>query len=227
MNTMDNVRKLPIQFFDKMQSLAIVDRRLPHWSQAGTLCFITFRAWDSMPQHVVMQWLAERNAFLLKHGIDPQLPTWQAEFQKLASEEQAEFHELLSQRWSDQLDRCCGSCVMRRPEIAQIVVDSLQHFDEDRYWLTDFVVMPNHVHVLVSFPDESALLQQCESWKHFTATKINRTLRRNGRFWQQDGFDHLVRSVDQFYYLRKYIAENPTKAKLAAEEYRHFSKVLV
>ena len=106
------------------------------------------------------------------------------------------------------------------------MANSLQHFDGDRYELTDFVVMPNHVHVLVAFPDDESLLKQCESWKHFTATKINRLLGCCGRYWEQDGFDHLLRSDIQFEYLRDYITKNPVKARLKADEFPHFSKNL-
>jgi len=69
------------------------------------------------------------------------------------------------------------------------------HFDGDRYEIMDFVIMPNHVHWLVAFPAEDLMLRQCESWKRFTTTKINQVIGRQGRFWQQDGFDHLVRSL--------------------------------
>jgi len=78
-----------------------------------------------------------------------------------------------------------------------------------------------------SFPDEAAMLAQCESWKHFTAMKINRRQKRRGRFWQQDGFDHLVRSEEQFEYLRKYIASNPSRAQLRPGEYIHYSRALI
>jgi type I restriction enzyme R subunit len=84
--------------------------------------------------------------------------------------------------------------------------------------------MPNHVHLLVAFLDEESMLRQCDSWKHFTATEINRALGQRGHFWQQDGFDHLVRSADQFEYLRKYIADNPRRARLPANEFCHWSK---
>jgi putative transposase len=116
--------------------------------------------------------------------------------------------------------------LLRRPELGQIVAKSLKHFDGDRYDLTDFVVMPNHVHLLAAFRDAEQMLEQCESWKHYTATQINRRLSRKGRFWQQDGFDHLVRSLEQFEYLRTYIADNPTKAKLRLGEFVHESKTL-
>jgi type I restriction enzyme R subunit len=113
---------------------------------------------------------------------------------------------------------------LRRQELSKIVAESLLHFDGDRYELTDFVIMPNHVHLLVAFPDESSMLRQCDSWKHFMATKISAALARNGRFWQQDGFDHLVRSLEQFEHLRKYIAENPHRANLRPGEYVHWTK---
>jgi type I restriction enzyme R subunit len=134
-----------------------------------------------------------------------------------------QFHEMFWNRWHDALDDCCGECVLRRPELAEIVGESLRHFDSQRYLLLDFVVMPNHVHVLVSFPDEKAMLAQCESWKHYTATQVNCRLKRKGRFWQQDGFDHLVRSEEQFDYLRRYIAANPIRARLGPSEYLHYS----
>ena len=82
--------------------------------------------------------------------------------------------------------------------------------------LTDYVVMPNHVHLLAAFPDEDAMLTQCESWKHYTAGAMNRVLGRKGRFWQQDEFDHLVRSADAFDHFRRYIADNPLRRGSAA-----------
>jgi putative transposase len=135
-----------------------------------------------------------------------------------------EFQRHFSNRWNDHLDDCHGACVLRRPELATIVADGLRYFDGERYDLTDFVVMPNHVHVLAAIPDEQSMLAQCDSWKRFTATQINRVLKRRGRFWQQDDFDHLVRSLEQFEYLRRYIAENPERARLKPGEYMHFSK---
>jgi len=110
------------------------------------------------------------------------------------------------------------------PEIADVVLESLLHFDGDRYEMFDLVVMPNHVHLLVSFPEKTEMLKQCDSWKHFTAQLINRRLGTRGRFWQQDAFDHLVRHEAQFRRLRAYIAENPWKAGLRAGQARYWSR---
>jgi len=40
----------------------------------------------------------------------------------------------------------------------------------------DFVVMPNHVHILVSFADPESIKKQCASWMHYMTIKINRLL---------------------------------------------------
>lgn len=229
-----------IQVFDPNEEYAVVARRLPHWSQAGTLSFITWRTWDSIPKRVLEVWLAERDAWLKRHGIDPASVGcslreqqasrgarglhWQKQLQALGPMLVEEFQLRVSDRWNDQLDECHGRCVLRRADLARVVADSLLHFDGDRYELTDFVVMPNHVHLLVAFPDEESMLRQCESWKHYTATKINRALLRQGRFWQQESFDHLVRSPDQYTYLRRYIAENSRRARLADGDFVHWSK---
>ncbi len=219
-------RNLPIRVFDPQEDTLLAERRLPHWSQPGTICFITFRTGDSMPKSVVDRWLQERWKWLRSRGIDPMAANWQKELEQLDERLQTEFQQTFSGRWHDKLDECHGECVLRRPELAQIVADSLKYFDGDRYELTDFVVMPNHVHLLAAFRDADGMLKQRDSWKHFTVAQINRRLKRKGRFWQQDGFDHLVRSAEQFEHLRRYIAENPAKAQLHPGEYIHESKPL-
>jgi putative transposase len=215
-----------IQVFDPQADYVVRERRLPHWSQPTTITFITWRTWDSIPQRVVSQWLEERDAHLRGHAIDPAAPNWQAQLDGLSDHLRRKSTRQLSDRWNEHLDELYGQCVLKQPELAQIVAASLRHFDGDRYELRDFVVMPNHVHLLVAFPDEDSLLRQCDSWKHFTARQINQQIGRTGRLWQQDGFDHLVRSVDQFDYLRRYIADNPQRAGLKPGEYLHFSKPL-
>lgn len=83
--------------------------------------------------------------------------------------------------------------------------------------------MPNHFHMLVVFPDDDSMLKQCEEWKRFTGRQINQRMSDSGRFWQQDGFDHLVRSEAQFEYLGRYITNNPLKARLRPEEFVLYS----
>lgn len=107
-----------------------------------------------------------------------------------------------------------------------IAKDTSRHFDGEHYRMGDFVVMPNHAHLLVAFATREALKTQCDSWLHYTGWTINKTLGQSGRFWQQEPFDHLVRSPEQYEYLRKYIADNPKKAGLEQGEfhYRRYPK---
>jgi type I restriction enzyme R subunit len=205
---------------------AVVDRRLPHWSQAGTVCFITWRTFDSIPTEVLNQWHADRHQWLRAHGINPKAVNWRRQLRALDRPIRAEFTRQFSECWHRYLDEGHGSCVLRNPEIAKIVGNSLHHFDGERYELTDFVIMPNHVHLLAAFVNEDGMLDQCDSWKHFTARQINLRLGSKDRFWQQDGFDHLVRSVEQFELFRRYIANNPSKAGLKTGEFLYYSKRL-
>jgi hypothetical protein len=124
----------------------------------------------------------------------------------------------------ESLDTCHGACVLRNPDCSGIVADNLLHGDGKDYQLSDFVVMPNHVHVLAQFRSEGALKSCCKNWKHYTSRKINALLRRTGHFWKEESFDHLVRSPEQFEYLRKYISRNPTTALLCEGEYRLFQR---
>ncbi len=124
----------------------------------------------------------------------------------------------------ESLDKCHGACLLRKPEISAIVADNLLHGDGQDYELSDFVVMPNHVHVLAQFRSEGALKSCCQNWKHYTSRKINAFLGRSGNFWQEESFDHLVRSPEQFDYLRGYIARNPDAAGLCIGEYRHYQR---
>jgi putative transposase len=213
-----------MKFFSATDSVKITQRRLPHWAQAGTVTFITWRTRDSMPAPVVEKWHQERDEWLRQHSIDPSIESWKAKLEELSSEDIEEFHETFTTRWHDELDHCHGACVLRRPALSRIVRDSLLYFDGDRYDMHGFVVMPNHVHVLVAFENEDAMLPQCESWKHFMASRLNAVLENKGRFWQEDAFDHLVRHGAQYLRLQRYLAENPVKARLLAGEYVLYQK---
>jgi REP element-mobilizing transposase RayT len=210
---------MELHFFDPRAEYAVFERRLPHWAQPGVLCFITWRTEDSIPDTVLKNWRDERQQWLRQHAINPFATDWRQEIEALGSDARHDFYDRFSARWHDYLDAGHGACVLKQPELAIIVADSLTKFDGERYELTDFVIMPNHIHLLAAFPTERAMLEQCENWKHFQAVQINRRIGSSGRFWQQDGFDHLIRSEEQFYNRRTYIADNPRKANLASDQF--------
>jgi REP element-mobilizing transposase RayT len=218
---------MTFDLFDSRQPYAVLWRHLPHWEQPGATYFITWRTADSLPVAVLQAWITERDEWFRRHGLPvvrslrDRTSGHSVTGPRVPEPLRANYRAFVAERWEAQLDRCEGECLLRRPELAEIVADSLLHFDGERYAMGDFVVMPNHAHLLVCLPGEDQLLRQCRSWKKFTATRINKRLGRRGEFWQDESFDHLVRSPDELERFRLYIAENPCRANLCEGEYIH------
>jgi REP element-mobilizing transposase RayT len=94
---------------------------------------------------------------------------------------------------------------------AGIVHSALRYFEGQRYVLDEYVVMPNHVHVLVKPLPGHGLVAILHSWKSYTANQLNRRLGRTGQLWQHESYDHIVRSEAAREVIRRYIRENPAK----------------
>lgn len=213
------------ELFDPQGELRIAEgNSLPHWFQPGVTYFITFRTEDSIPVDLTRQWHWRRDDWLRRHAIDPATANWKAALAALPREARLVFHETFSQEFLDHLDKGHGACVLRRSELAQLVAESLKYFDGQRYYLGDFVVMPNHVLLLVCLLGDTDVEEQCYSWKKYTATRINRLLGQKGRFWQEESFDHLVRTAEQLAAIQQYIAENPARARLQEGEYDYWRR---
>jgi REP element-mobilizing transposase RayT len=124
------------------------------------------------------------------------------------SEDSSTFMPKLEQ-W---LDSGYGECLLRNPALAQIVAEYLRHFDGQRYDLLAWVVMPNHVHVLVKSLEGFAIDKVLHTWKSFTAHEINKLLGRSGQLWQTESYDHIVRDPQSVWSIANYIVTNPAKA---------------
>jgi len=200
--------------FDPDAEFDIEYRNLPHWFQPGAATFVTMRTADSMPRDVIARWRTELVQWLEKHGFNwnPNHPL--PEVESLPEKLQGNYRRQRDRLWNWHLDRCHGACILRRPELAGIVLKSLKHFNGDRYDLASAIVMPNHVHLIGQFYNPTTCRKQCTSWMQYTATRINRCIGGSGEFWQSEPFDHVIRSEEQFFYLRRYIAENGTSANL-------------
>jgi REP element-mobilizing transposase RayT len=212
------------EFFDPHGELTIYYRRLPHWDQPGVMCFVTWRTVDSIPVEVLRRWQVERAVWLRCHGIDPLAANWRDELRAQPVAVRREYHAHFTSPWMECLDECHGACVLRQPRLSAIVAESVMYHDGAEYEVSDFVVMPNHVHVLAQFRDEGGMKTWCQNWKHYTARRINEELRQSGHFWQPESFDHLVRGLEQFEYLRIYVERNAIVAGLSAGEYRNYRR---
>jgi putative DNA methylase len=165
------------------------ERRLPHWDTIDQPLFVTFRLHGSLPAHRVFppnNLALSGKAFVAMDRL---------------------------------LDRnASGPLHLRRPEIAACVIEALQDGQRkfQRYQLHAFVVMPNHVHLLVTPKVEAS------SWlgplKGFTAYRANQWLGSHGQaFWQDESYDHLVRNAKEFDRIQAYIEQNPVTAGLVAD----------
>ncbi len=171
---------------------------LPHLDSNGLVQFVTFRLGGSLPS--------------------PCMEAWRAELECLANEER---EEELRTRVEACLDLGLGPLLLGVPEVGSIVASSIRHFDGTRYSLHDWVVMPNHVHVVLEPLKANSLSGIVHSWKSFTAKKANEVLGREGRFWSADYFDRYLRDEEHYLRTRQYVEENPIKAGLCqiAEEW--------
>ena len=190
------------QPFNPLEETETSRRCLPHWQQEGTTYFITFRLGDSIPQEKLAQWDAERKDWHLTHP-EP----WD-------DETTDKYNTLFSERRQQWLDNGYGRCLLALPEIAEIVRSALLHFDGQRYLLDEFVLMPNHVHILVKPLPGHDLPSLLHTWKSFTAKAINKAIGATGTVWQDESYDHIVRSSSQLDFYRNYIRKNPVKAGL-------------
>ncbi len=164
---------------------------LPHYEGGEIPQSITFRLHDSLPQALLDQWRDEL----------ARLPEDKRQNER-------------RKRIDVALDAGYGECWLRDPRIGQLVEDALLHFDGQRYRLHAWVVMPNHVHALVTPLPENSLSSILHSWKSFTAKEANRGLGRSGAFWLEEYFDRAIRDENHFNNVVKYIENNPVKAGL-------------
>ena len=102
-------------------------------------------------------------------------------------------------------------------EIARMVVDALLFGEQvlRNSQLHGWVVMPNHVHVLLT--PNIPLPKLLRALKGFTAREGNKMLERTGEaFWQHESYDHWVRDRRQFDKIMRYIEDNPVRTGLCS-----------
>ncbi|MEQ1851105.1 MAG: UTP--glucose-1-phosphate uridylyltransferase [Chthoniobacteraceae bacterium] len=198
----------PFKPFSEDSPESAATRHLPHWQVPGATYFVTFRLADSLPAAVVRR-LKDEFETWLRQNPRP----WNGA-------QRAEYYERFHESLEVHLDQGAGSCTLAESPAAEIVEDALRHFDGERYWLGSYVVMPNHVHVIVRPKDGHPLSDILHSWKSFSAHQINKHVGRAGTLWQDESFDHIVRHVDEWKQIDRYISENPGKARLGEGKYR-------
>jgi len=175
------------------------ERKLPHWHPEGAVLFVTWRLHGSLPAAV----------------------------QREASGLQAGRAFLRIDRYLDRTQE--GPRWLADERIASMVTESLLLAEQQLrlYGLRAWVVMANHVHVVVL--PHVPLARITRSVKGFTARRANQILGRSGKpFWQQESFDHWARTRDELERIVRYVELNPVKAGFVSRpEDWHWSSAAV
>lgn len=162
---------------------------LPHFDVPGVTQFVTLRLADALPASRRSEWEA---------------------LVKLEN-----LHER-RKRLEEYLDRGLGECWLRQPVLAELAEGALRFFDGQRYKLEAWVVMPNHVHLVVQIW-QTPLSVLSKSWKGFIAREANKIMRREGSFWEREYWDTLMEDDAQQRKAVNYTDYNPVKARLCRE----------
>ncbi len=184
-------------------------RRLPHVTMPGAVYFVTFRLGDAVPLEVARQW-KEARALWLEQNAHP----WTEAVEK-------EYHRRFAMRMERYLDAGHGACVLRKDAVRHEVIASLHHDDGKSYELGDLVVMPNHVHVLLKPLSSEPVSKLLGPVKGASSRRINQLVGCSGTLWMDESFDHIVRSLDSLKKFQRYVADNPVKAGLSADQFTY------
>lgn len=185
-------------------------RHLPHWRQDGAAYFVTARLADSLPRTKLDELQEWKRIWESRHSRP---------FSKQAYEELAKYTMERVESW---LDQGMGRCALRAEVAARQVEVSWLHFHGRQYELGCFVVMPNHVHLVIRplQPKQFPLEKILQSVKSFTSRRIARAAPISQGLWQQESFDRIIRDEEHLWRAVQYIGRNPFTAGLCVGEYR-------
>ncbi|MGC2831204.1 MAG: transposase [Candidatus Acidiferrum sp.] len=177
-------------------------RNLPHWHPEGKSIFITWRLYGSLPASILKKIRTARNGCATKPA--------DADSQESPGKQFLQFDAALDFAKS-------GPVWLLDPEFAEYAeYPILRGAELGRYELHAYVVMPNHVHVLLD--PHLPLAKISGVIKGVAARDINARLGRSGKpLWQDESFDHWIRNSAEFERIRQYIAWNPVRAHLVAQ----------
>jgi hypothetical protein len=164
--------------------MAFTRRHLPHWIPEESIIFVTWRLAGSLPSGVAGCQSSPKTDWLTNDTKRSSVPL-----------------SFLSQ--DERFDRTrCGPVWLQDSKVASLVVEALLHGETVRqfYELQAWAVMPNHVHAV--FQPRTTMSTIMRWLKGRTGRVANRILGRVGTpFWQDESFDHWVRSAEELHYL--------------------------
>jgi len=174
--------------FGHYHSVNFYRRRLPHWRPEEAPIFLTWRLYGTLPQRNVE--VAQAGGLL-------------TEGQRFAAQDHLLDVADSGPRW------------LQQPRVAACVAEALLLGERvwKKYDLWAWVIMANHVHVLLTPHVE--MKQVSRAIKSYSARQANQILGRTGEpFWQDESYDHWIGKDEEMNRIIWYIEWNPVKATL-------------
>jgi REP element-mobilizing transposase RayT len=104
------------------------------------------------------------------------------------------------------------SPVLTDPALAAALLSAAQRYhDVGRWWCELFLLMPDHLHAMLAFPREPGMAAVIRDWKRGTA-------RFQDVQWQENFFDHRIRSSHEKETTWTYLHGNPAAKGLCRED---------
>ena len=106
---------------------------------------------------------------------------------------------------------------------AKLLIDTLYYYRGTAYLLHEFVIMPDHVHVLLT--PHTSLEKAVQFIKGGFSYRAKKELGSNLEVWQKGFSDHRIRDASDYRLHQVYIQQNPVRKNLCdrAEEYPYSS----
>jgi putative transposase len=103
----------------------------------------------------------------------------------------------------------------RHDRWARLMIATLKHYAADRFTLHAYVIMPDHLHSLIT-PGET-IEKAVQLIKGGFSYRARRELGWNGEIWQTGFTDHRIRNNEDWVRHLEYIRSNPVEAGLAED----------
>ena len=165
--------------------------------------FVTIRLSGTLPQRIVAELLVERETLIATgcNNDERWMNLHRAQFLKI---------EGILDSLTEYND-----CSLIQPEVANTVMKSFEWLADDAGWrIYAATIMPTHLHIVIrnDAGRSGELINDLAKFKRFTGKAANRILKRSGRFWAREDFDHWCRTPEKAEAAVRYVHQNPVKA---------------
>lgn len=195
-------------------------RHLPHFQPLEAEYHVVFRLAGSLTIEAINRLQEERDLERKRALTIDNEKQKQVEQHKLSAAYFARFDKLLDNPSS-------GPRWLADDRIAAIVAEAIHFRDKKQYDLYAFTIMSNHVHMVFATVRRAVVRpsspQACPTYtvteilqklKWNTALKANKILHRSGAFWQDESYDHVIRTDEELTRTIEYVLNNPVEAGL-------------